>query len=54
MPVSPRDRTRLSTPGRGDGFHLTWTGPLGAGGITCFVTDFFVAPAPPEAAPGPA
>ncbi|MET7681682.1 DUF4241 domain-containing protein [Streptomyces sp. NPDC005423] len=32
------------TSGWGDGTYPTWIGRSASGGITCFVTDFFVAP----------
>lgn len=43
------------TSGWGDGAYPTWIGRTATGEITCFVTDFFVAPDPSEAAePEPA
>lgn len=37
------------TSGWGDGAYPTWTGRGADGEVTCFVTDFFVAPDPSEA-----
>ena len=34
------------TSGWGDGFHPTWIGRSASGEVTCFLTDFFVAPDP--------
>ncbi|MFD5402849.1 DUF4241 domain-containing protein [Streptomyces griseorubiginosus] len=34
------------TSGWGDGFYPTWTGRSASGEVTCFLTDFFVAPDP--------
>ncbi|MEU0007499.1 DUF4241 domain-containing protein [Streptomyces sp. NPDC006314] len=41
------------TSGWGDGCYPTWTGRSAAGEVTCFVTDFFVAPDPSEAPADP-
>ncbi|MET8770631.1 DUF4241 domain-containing protein [Streptomyces sp. NPDC004658] len=38
------------TSGWGDGCYPTWTGRSASGRITCFLTDFFVAPDPAESA----
>lgn len=37
------------TSGWGDGFYPTWIGRTAAGEVTCYLTDFFVAPAPTDA-----
>ena len=34
------------TSGWGDGFYPTWIGRSASGEVTCFLTDFFVAPDP--------
>ncbi|WP_324606082.1 DUF4241 domain-containing protein [Streptomyces sp. 351MFTsu5.1] len=34
------------TSGWGDGFCPTWIGRSASGEVTCFLTDFFVAPDP--------
>ncbi|MFF7287682.1 DUF4241 domain-containing protein [Streptomyces griseorubiginosus] len=34
------------TSGWGDGFYPTWIGRSASGDVTCFLTDFFVAPDP--------
>ncbi|MFJ5533688.1 DUF4241 domain-containing protein [Streptomyces sp. NPDC093261] len=43
------DTLAAFTSGWGDGCYPTWIGRTAAGEITCFVTDFFVAPDPSEA-----
>ncbi|MER8010745.1 DUF4241 domain-containing protein [Streptomyces sp. NPDC094149] len=37
------------TSGWGDGFYPTWIGRTASGEVTCYLTDFFVAPAPADA-----